>query len=398
MKKLLAAWLIGISLPAILIAQDSRGTIAVLDLDPTGISQKDADFLSDRLRTELFETGAFTVVEREKMNDILTEQGFQTSGCTSLECAVEVGKLLNVQLIIAGNIGKIDELYSIGLRMIDIQTGAIVKTATRDYEGKLSEVLVNVIPEIARSLAADQKEKTPAELDSLVTEAVNKYAVVLKFGWGFLTYPNDLNDQIDAFAVSEGGIRLDNFPQHTALSIEGKYLFTRDWRFKIGVSLESMTSSWLNEFDRFQSEIPEIKNLTDITLERKFSFAFISIGIEYIFWQPAEDQDWYVGAAIGNFSMESYIRYAFSQDLIPKSEEQKNRYNKFALQLNAGFNYNLSGSFFLGMELGLQSVGKYDLSSEAKPDNFPPELEPIVFPSEISASGLLLQFAAGYLF
>ena len=231
MKKLLIAWLIGISLPAFLSAQDIQGTIAVLDLDPTGISQKDADFLSDRLRTELFETGAFTVVEREKMNDILTEQGFQTSGCTSVECAVEIGRLLNVQLIVAGNIGKIDELYSIGLRMIDIQSGAIVKTATRDYEGKLSEVLVTIIPEIARSLAADQKDMTEVSAASQVTEADNKYAVVVKFGWGFLDYPNKLNDQIDAFAVSEDGIRLANFPQHRAITIEGKYLFTQDWRF-----------------------------------------------------------------------------------------------------------------------------------------------------------------------
>jgi hypothetical protein len=76
-----------------------RLNIAVLDLDPTGVSKEESRFLSDRLRTELFETGGFQVVEREKMEEILKEQGFQNTGCTSVECAVEIGQLLNVRRI-----------------------------------------------------------------------------------------------------------------------------------------------------------------------------------------------------------------------------------------------------------------------------------------------------------
>ena len=47
---------------------------------PAGISKNEAQFLTDRLRTELFETGKFQVVEREKMNAILDEQGYFISG------------------------------------------------------------------------------------------------------------------------------------------------------------------------------------------------------------------------------------------------------------------------------------------------------------------------------
>ena len=126
-------------------AQESKMNIAVIDLDPTGISNNEAQFLSDRLRTELFETGKFQVVEREKMNTILKEQGFQQTGCTTVECAIEIGQLLNVTVMVAGSIGQIEEIYSLSIRMIDVQTGAIIRTATRDYEGKLSEVLTDVI-------------------------------------------------------------------------------------------------------------------------------------------------------------------------------------------------------------------------------------------------------------
>ncbi len=398
MKKYPLLWLIFVLLTSCLIAQNNQKAIAVLDLDPTGITERDAQFLSDRLRTELFETGAFTVVEREKMNEILTEQGFQTSGCTSLECAVEIGRLLNVQQIVAGNIGKIDEMYSIGLRLIDVQSGAIVKTATRDYEGRLSEVLVDIIPEVARILAEDKNEVATAAPDSSETEILYKYAAVLKFGWAFLAYTNTLNDEIDKFAKYGNEIRLENFPQHAAFTIEGKYAFSRDWQLKIGVCIENMTSEWRNEFAEFPSEIPEIKNLTDISITRKFSFTHLYIGVDYTFWRPGKNQEWYIGADIGNLLMESKVNYSYDQDLNPRTEESTTRYNNFALKLCAGFNYHLSKSLYLGLELGAQLAAEYDLSSEVMPTNFPTELEPIVFPKKIAGSGLLVQLTGGYRF
>jgi hypothetical protein len=62
------------------IAQEMKLNVAVLDLDPTGIAKPEALFLSDRLRTELFETGKFRVVEREKMNGIILPEEIAASG------------------------------------------------------------------------------------------------------------------------------------------------------------------------------------------------------------------------------------------------------------------------------------------------------------------------------
>jgi len=71
----------------------SQNYIAVVDFDGKGISDKEASTLTDRFRLELFKTGVFTVAERELMNQVLDEQGFQLSGCASNECLVEVGKM-----------------------------------------------------------------------------------------------------------------------------------------------------------------------------------------------------------------------------------------------------------------------------------------------------------------
>lgn len=115
--------------------------IAVLDLSAEGISESEARTLTDRLRTELFNTGKYTVIEREMMDDILLEQGFQQSGCTSTECIVEVGRLIGVEQIVGGSIGKVGNVYSISARTISVVTGQILGVATYDHTGDLGDLL-----------------------------------------------------------------------------------------------------------------------------------------------------------------------------------------------------------------------------------------------------------------
>ena len=127
-------------------------TVAVLDFDGLGISQVESAVVTSRLRTELVEVGAITLIERGAMEQILTEQDFQLSGCTSNECAVEVGRLLNVSFMLAGTIGKIGSLYTIDTRIIDIETGSITGTLSRDYTGSI-EGLIGEIKLLAKSIS-----------------------------------------------------------------------------------------------------------------------------------------------------------------------------------------------------------------------------------------------------
>lgn len=104
------------------------------------------------MRSELVSSGAFTVIERSEMNEILKEQGFQQAGCTSDECAVEIGKLLNINRICAGSVGKVGTLYSVTLRMIDVETGQILVTVTEDCKCPIEEVLTSSMKNIAQKL------------------------------------------------------------------------------------------------------------------------------------------------------------------------------------------------------------------------------------------------------
>ncbi len=128
--------------------------IAALDMEMTaGVAESYRQVLSDRLRSELFSTGRFTVVERNAMEDILSEQGFQMSGCTSDQCAVEAGRLLGVERIIAGSIGMVGQTYSINIRMIDVESGVILNTRNVDYRGSIDDVLSSQLRIAARRIA-----------------------------------------------------------------------------------------------------------------------------------------------------------------------------------------------------------------------------------------------------
>ncbi|MEE9465370.1 MAG: CsgG/HfaB family protein [Candidatus Neomarinimicrobiota bacterium] len=148
-----ANWLIAIlliCLPHSARAQE-KPTLAVLDLEGRGISALEATTLTDRLRSELVKTGMVTVVERGQMDRILTEQDFQLTGCISDECAVEVGQLLGVTQMVAGAIGRLGQAYMLDIRVIDVQTGAIMVTMTRDYRGEI-EGLIEEIESLARDI------------------------------------------------------------------------------------------------------------------------------------------------------------------------------------------------------------------------------------------------------
>jgi TolB-like protein len=156
----------------------AKTNIAVLDFEGRGITTEEALTLSDKLRGDLIKTDSFTVIERGQMNQILKEQGFQQAGCTSQECAVEMGQLIGVDRITAGSIGKVGKTFLVSLRMIDISTGKIIRNVDEEIKGEIDDVLGWGIKSVALKMAgADPK---PAQAP---VQTVTKKKSGFPFGW-----------------------------------------------------------------------------------------------------------------------------------------------------------------------------------------------------------------------
>lgn len=161
----LSAWIaLVLALSAPLRAQVR---IAVVNLSGYGVGADEAAVLSDRLRGELFRNPGFRLLEREAMDQILKEQGFQQSGCVSQECIVETGRLLGVEEIVAGSVSRLGEAFSLGARRIKVETGEVVSAATFDHSGRIEDLLIRGVPSIAAQLADSTRQRPAAPIAAL---------------------------------------------------------------------------------------------------------------------------------------------------------------------------------------------------------------------------------------
>ena len=169
---------------AISNAQEKKTTVAVLEFQTSGgLEKSEVSALSNRFRGILVKTKAFEVVEREKMNEVLKAQDFNVSdACNTAECAVQVGQLLGVEAMIAGDLGKIGDTYTIDLRLIDVQSGKILQTQTQDYVGKV-DGLLGVMQSMANAIAGVVETRVSTKKFNLtVTAAFPKNSKVRDAG------------------------------------------------------------------------------------------------------------------------------------------------------------------------------------------------------------------------
>lgn len=138
-------------------AVPKKMAIAVLDFDTRGgMSKDEAASLSDIFQARLVKSGEFVVVDRNRIKAILEEQGFQRSeACSQVECVVDVGRILKVEKIFAGTIGKVGKVFNINIMLIDIATAQITSTDSRQHDGALEDLALEVIPDIAQSMASE---------------------------------------------------------------------------------------------------------------------------------------------------------------------------------------------------------------------------------------------------
>ena len=136
--------------------QPQKLNIAVLDFDSRGgITKEEATTLSDVFNSQLVQTEEFTVVDRNRTKAILIEQGFQqTEACSQVECVVEAGKILKVQKMFFGAIGKVGRVFNVTIQMVDVETAKIQLTESQNYEGDVEELLYQVVPSMAATLAS----------------------------------------------------------------------------------------------------------------------------------------------------------------------------------------------------------------------------------------------------
>jgi len=140
-------------------------TVAVLDFEGIGVSDDEARALSGRFGTEFMtlSKGVYILVERNRMGQILKEQGFQNTGIVSSDDAVKMGEALGADYLVTGSISKVGSLFSINARLLDIKTAEIIKSISHDHMGDIMDLMTKGIKESAIKLMdLKEKKETPS--------------------------------------------------------------------------------------------------------------------------------------------------------------------------------------------------------------------------------------------
>jgi TolB-like protein len=148
---------------------EMKKTMAILDFQPKGTDKNSASIISDLFRDSLVSVQKFIVVDRSSMETILKEQNLQQAlGCSSAECAVNVGKVLGVNSIIIGTLGKLGNTYIISARMVNIENSKIEwsnSIKVMDFS-QIDDVVKGLVNDLLKTLLPDETTTVKATIET----------------------------------------------------------------------------------------------------------------------------------------------------------------------------------------------------------------------------------------
>lgn len=149
-----------------LFGEEALRTLSVLYFTNTA-KDPQTDWLSkglaDMLVSDLGSSGAFTVVEREELRNVLQQQELALSGLTDEKDAPKIGALLGAKLLVYGAYVSTAGRLRYDAKAVDVESGKIVGTAA--VTGSPASALPlerQLAEELAASLGVTLPDRAPA--------------------------------------------------------------------------------------------------------------------------------------------------------------------------------------------------------------------------------------------
>ena len=197
-------------------AQDSRPGIAVLSFENGGSYGKDKeDFdalrkgIAAMLIGELAQNPNVRLVDRGEIQRLLDEQGLAVAERVDRETAAKIGKLVGARYMIAGSFIDLYGDFRVDARIINVETGEIIKVVRSDPKLHDRRDMSRMIQSVAERIMVDAKlpplPAGTAQRPAVPTEALALFSRALLY--------QDRGDK--AKAVEYYQKALDVFPAYT---------------------------------------------------------------------------------------------------------------------------------------------------------------------------------------
>jgi TolB-like protein len=183
------------SVSGVLSAQDTRAGIAVLPFENAGSYGKDReDFdalrrgIAGMLISELRQTGSVRLVDREQIQKLIDQQGSETADRVDVGTAAKIGKQVGARYVIAGTFVDVYGDFRVDARIIDAETGEILKVVRSDPKLGDRKQMFKIIQSVAERIAdaaklppAPAAQAQAARARNVPTEALALYSRALLY-------------------------------------------------------------------------------------------------------------------------------------------------------------------------------------------------------------------------
>jgi hypothetical protein len=138
-------------LPA--VAPQERPALAVLDFQTGESMEREVGrALADLCRDAIQESARFTLVDRQRLANILGERDFAAAmQCDNAECLVEYGELVGAEQMMYGRINQLGDVLVLAVGMTDVSTARqITRSANVSDVEESTEAIPDLVCQILR--------------------------------------------------------------------------------------------------------------------------------------------------------------------------------------------------------------------------------------------------------
>ncbi|MBI4930228.1 MAG: caspase family protein [Bacteroidetes bacterium] len=164
MKKILSILILALVVTFSFASGNDKPTrVAILYFDNSGDAalEKLKKGLADMLITDLSTVKTLSLVERDRLEEILKEQKMSNSKSFDAATASKIGKLLGAEIILTGGFFEMMGTFRVDARIIDVETGKILKSdgvegETKSFFSLEKELVKKILTNLDVKLSEDE--------------------------------------------------------------------------------------------------------------------------------------------------------------------------------------------------------------------------------------------------
>ncbi len=225
-------------------------SLAILPFYEVGGKRRKASeigtFISEELITSLSKKEFLTLVERSQLAGILNEQKLSLSGMIDSSTLKEIGELKSADVICMGNVTRLSTGIKINLRLINVETGNILGTASTRIDD----------PGLARFSKKWKDQRATLYIDrfdhtSLGSMPLTRTLSPNDLSYKFVVYNEGIGMQVSYGIFNSVSIGLSENINHLVGS-GSPYFFLPGLHLKWAMVDEVGNFSWTHGFDVFE--------------------------------------------------------------------------------------------------------------------------------------------------